>query len=361
MPSSLVPALRILAHFWLEEIDKPDLETISAIPSLAQTLPGPSAESLTELAVEYQRLFGFNLPPYESVFLDPSAMLMAPSTERLRILYRQGNWSPPATVRAGAPDHLGLELYALGDGIEAERDAAKPAAATNSGPDRPRQHTHTLAHRLQTEHLALWVPAFVLSLKRLDPHPFYTNLGELTLDLILSTLPEDWLPADGDPFRPTSQLYSPQSAVASSESGSFISGPEPGLFDLHSPGSPIQLQADDELEGLGLREIVTRLLSPCLAGLYLTREDMARLGQALKLPGVVGGRYTMLATLFRLAAQSEQVPLLIDRLEVVITAAGTDYRACAGEFPTWAPYAQAWCSRIDATLMMLADLWPAEP
>jgi len=80
MTGSFISALRLLGHFWLEEIKADDAETIAALPELAQTLPHIDSAALTDLAAEYQRLFGFNLPPYESVFIDPSVMLMAPAT-----------------------------------------------------------------------------------------------------------------------------------------------------------------------------------------------------------------------------------------------------------------------------------------
>ena len=79
MTEPLAPALRILSHFWLEELRIDDLSLLQSLPELAETLPQTGTAELTDLSVEYQRLFGFNLPPYESVFIDPSAMLMAPN------------------------------------------------------------------------------------------------------------------------------------------------------------------------------------------------------------------------------------------------------------------------------------------
>src|SRR5262245_57567155 len=87
--SPIATALRLLSHFWLEEVRPDDLATITALSPLAETLPNPNPATLTDLAVEYQRLFGFNLPPYESVFIDPSMMLLAPATARVQTLYQQ--------------------------------------------------------------------------------------------------------------------------------------------------------------------------------------------------------------------------------------------------------------------------------
>ena len=103
MTCPIATTLRILCHFWLEEVKPGDAKTIIALPELAQTLFPVEAATFTDLAVEYQRLFGFNLPPYESVFVDPSAMLMAPATERVQNLYQSAGWSHPKTTAPVPP------------------------------------------------------------------------------------------------------------------------------------------------------------------------------------------------------------------------------------------------------------------
>lgn len=284
MPDSLPPALRLLARFWLEEVRPADAATISALPELAEALPATDAAALAALAVEYQRLFGFNLPPYESVFVDPSGMLTAPATARVEALYRQAGWLPPR-ARVGAPDHLGLELLALADWLEAGQ----------AGP----------AHRLHVSHLALWAPVFVLTLRRLSPPPFYAVLGELTAELLLAALPGG-LP--GDPF-------------------------------------PVLPHPGDE-ETCDLPGLVRRLLTPYYAGLYLAREDIARLSRSLDLPAAVGDRPHMLATLFRQAGEFDLLPALLDRLRRLLHETGAAYEAWATDYPAWSPYADAWRARL---------------
>ncbi|MBK8541517.1 MAG: molecular chaperone TorD family protein [Ardenticatenia bacterium] len=163
-------ALQLLGRLWVEELRLEDLPLLAALPELADSLDRAGSADLTELAAEHQRLFGFNLPPYESVFLDPSGMLDAPATARLRALYRDAGWAPPAGLRAAADDHLGLQLLALADMAAGGQEA--------------------LAERLLTEHLALWAPLCVAALRRLQPHPFYQTLGALSLGLLLNALPD---------------------------------------------------------------------------------------------------------------------------------------------------------------------------
>jgi TorA maturation chaperone TorD len=325
---ALPKALRLLGHFWLEEVRSNDLATIAALPELAETLPQADSAALTDLAVEYQRLFGFNLPPYESIFVDPAAMLLAPATARVQALYRQAGWIPPAHARVGAPDHVGLELLAL-----AEIQAKAKAEA--------KEEQAKLAYRLQTEHLALWVPAFVLTLRRLPPHPFYAALGELTLDLLLTTLPSHSPPVAAAPGgRP----------FTISSADPFPVLPPPPVYDDQGQFIPLEERKEDT----GLRALVKHLLTPCQSGLMLTRADLTRISHALDLPTVMGERPYMLETLFRQAGEYELVPALLDQLGQLLVEVESVYQLWAGEYPVWTPYAEAWRRRVAATQVMLS-------
>lgn len=348
MTTPVVAALHILSHFWLKEIESDDAEIIAALPELAQTLPSFEPAILTELAVEYQRLFGFNLPPYESVFVDPSTMLMAPATRRVQVLYQQGGWHPPREARTGAPDHLGLELLALASALEISQIDPSVLSANN------RSKEEILAHRLHTRHLALWVPPFVLALGRLTPHPFYAALGDLTLDLILSTLPDQPIPDNSDPFPdlPQPPIYKGTEDLAgpslSDETGDSLRSPSPLFTSQHL------IKGEDS--EVSLRDIIKQLLPPCKTGLFLTREDIAGIGQALNSPGVMGERYRMLETLFRFAGQYGLIPKLFDQLTRILVEAEAAYQNWVAEYPAWTPYANAWQHRLASTQVMLEEL-----
>lgn len=332
-PNLIIQALRLLAHFWLEELKPDALPTIAALPELAETLPNLNATGLADLAVEYQRLFGFNLPPYESLFVDPSAMLMAPATERLQQLYQEAGWQPPANVRAGAPDHLGLELLALAGWLETGQ--------------------LDLAHRLQVRHLALWLPPFVLALRRLQPHPFYARLGELTLELILTTLPKTSLPLDDEPFSDLSSGFEQENKRVGEQ------GEEENLEELFPDLASLPGQAESALEEpdeLSLRDVIKQLLPPCRLGLYLSREDIAWISRALGSPGVMGERARMLASLFRFAGQYDLLPTLFGQLDRILIETDRAYQALALEFPSWSPYAKAWRDRVAVARDELAKL-----
>lgn len=318
MTESIIAAFRILGHFWLEEIKPDDLETITALPELAQTLPNTNLATLTDLAAEYQRLFSFNLSPYESIFVDPSAMMMAPATERVRALYQQGSWQLPMRIQIGAPDHLGAELLALADWLDAGRT--------------------DLAHRLYGRHLALWAPVFVLTLRRLTPHPFYSILGDLTLDLLLATLPEEAVPINGDPFPdlPPPPVYR----------GTYDRATD--LPDSENPGG--LRQSEDSEEGtITLHNLIRQLLPPRQVGLFLTREDIALISRRLHLPIGLGERFRMLESLFQASGQYELIPDLFDQLNQKLLEAHAAYRRLADEYTLWKLYADAWGQRLSAT------------
>jgi TorA maturation chaperone TorD len=332
MIHSILAALQILSHFWLEEVRPEDLPIITALPELANTLPQTDEVALAELAVEYQRLFGFNLPPYESVFIDPTVMLLAPATARVQMLYRQADWTPPANVRAGAPDHLGLELLAL-----AEIEAKALRQAQDEAKAEAKEELERLAQQLHTRHLALWAPAFILTLRRLAPHPFYATLADLTLDLLLTTLP------------PNSQFTIHNSPFTIDI---FPLLPPPPVYDREGRLIP----PDQREPETGLRSLVKRLLTPCEAGLFLTREDMARLSRVLDLPLVVGERLYMLETLFQLAGQYELIPALLEQLRQLLGDVEMAYQDWAEAYPAWTPYAQAWRRRVATSQAHLTEL-----
>lgn len=316
MTNPITTAYRILGHFWLEEVTPDDAQTIAALPELAQTLPNINTTTLIPLAVEYQRLFGFNLPPYESVFIDPSSMLMAPATERVQFLYRDGGWQLPPGVRAGGPDHLGAELLALADWLDASQ--------------------LELAQRLHTRHLALWAPVFVTTLWRLAPHPFYQTLSQLTLELLLSTLPKAANPRAEDLFPAL---------------------PPPPIY--RDTETEDDLAFTDDPAEVTLRQVVKHLLTARETGLYLTREDLASMGEALDLPGVMGERHRMLDALFRQAGQYDLVADLVKQLEQLVSNTRDVYRRIVDDCPPWLPYALAWENRLENTWNMLKDMQAA--
>lgn len=308
---TMIDSYRLLAHFWLSEPTAADLSTLTTLPPFAELFSAQAALNVTDLAVEYQRLFGFELPPYESLFLDPSAMLMAPAAQRIQTMYQQGRWTPPARYRVGGPDHVGLELLALADWLQSGQT--------------------DLARHLHVRHMALWIPVFMVTVRRLRPHPFYATLADLTLGLVLMNLPHHPAVKSDDlfPDLPPPTVYH-------------------GTDELVTAG-------DDDSEVVSLRQLIKRLLPPRDVGFYLTKHDIALIGQRLNLPDMSGERFRMLDTLFHLAGQYDLVPRLFEELTQFGHDIRQSYHDLTTMYPAWQPYNIAWQARLSATQTALTE------
>lgn len=355
----LMLLVKLLGETWLDEVRQEDVRMLAALTDLGQHLPQDPA-GLLELAVEYQRLLGFNLPPYESIFVDPSALLGAPAASRVQALYQSAGWQPPANTRTAASDHLGLQMLALADlwaaaGLPSAAESLHTAAGSLAGSetasaggiaagldDNP-QTAAALA--LWREHLALWAPVFLLTLRRLQPRPFYQALGEASLELLLAYLP----------------AKNPPSPASAQPVELFPALPPAPKYEANLPEETSELAGDEEMHiqsapeptKAGFNAQLRRLLAPREAGLYLTRQDLANLGRALELPVGGGERLRMLQSLFELAGQYDMLDQLLARLIGMLSDAGQEYAALARQFPAWSPYAQAWRSRLDTSRKLL--------
>ncbi len=322
-------AAGLLGRLWLHEVRAGDLDAIDAAGGLGAALPGRGPGDLTDLAVEYHRLFIAGIPPYESVFLDPSAMLGTPATARVVACYRAAGWSPPPDARAAAADHLGLELLALANASEAGRDGGA-------------------AHALRCAHLALWAPVFVLAVRTAAPHPFYRALADRTCALVLDGLPMGAWPAGVDPLP---ALPAPPVYAASGDDPRPPADAAPA--DDPAPGDPGPGDAD---AGPSLPAVVRRLAAPREAGLFLTPDAIADLGRSLDLPVLIGERRRMLSALFQAAGQYDHVPALLDALVARWDAAAMETVDVARACPAWQPVATAWLARLARTRTLLRAL-----
>lgn len=319
-----VPALRQLGRLWLEELRSEDLPRLAALPELTDSLSGAGSADLTALAAEHQRLFGFNLPPYESVFLDPSGMLDAPATERLKALLQEAGWAPPAGPRAAAVDHLGLEMLALADLVAGGQVA--------------------LAERLLTEHLALWAPLCLAALRRLRPHPFYQTLGALSLGVLLNALPGG-VAAPRLPDLPPAPRYA----------GSPDGGRQP-VAEVPDWAVPLPAGGVGALdEGPSLTEVVDALLLPRASGIYITRRDIAAIAHDLGLGAPAGERRRMLEGLLRGAGGLGLADPVLRALDGLLAAEADTLAAWSEAWPAWAAAGALWRERLAGQRAVLAE------
>jgi TorA maturation chaperone TorD len=283
------------------------LATAERIPELAGFLP--EVYDADEAAADQQHLFGFNVFPYQSIFLDPAGLLGGDESERVIHFYRQVGF--PGDSAGESADHIGHELGLLAFLSGAEADAWEDDLADVA------DRMSALQMDFLKQHLLRWLPPLALAIRQ-QGQAFYTALAELTI----ATVAAHW-----------------------SDVGQGTS-PE---FSL--PAAP-DLLGD---ERTGLREIAAYMLAPAYSGIYLSRDDIGRLAQKQKLPRGFGQRQDMLLNLMRSAVNYEGVGTLLSSLQMLTVEWAAACRKLAGR-PEPLPYASQWESRAAGTAEMLAEI-----
>lgn len=286
---------RLLGRLLLHEPDAALLARLRESPAFAAALPEDDG-LVPRLRAEYARLFLLNVYPYESVFLDASAMLGAAPSVAVEAEYRAAGFEVSGVPRPGAPDHLGAELWFAARLVDAAPRAVQRAF-------------------LET-HLAACIAPFAEAVARDARHPFYRVLADVTADVVLAD-----------------------------------------LADLQAGALP--LAADEErpeasLEESDLAAVSRHLATPCLAGLLLSREALHRLAGRLGLPLALLERPKMVEMLFEGAARFGLLPALLDEAEADARAAAARYAARAADHAAAAAAVRPWERRATRTAEALA-------
>jgi putative dimethyl sulfoxide reductase chaperone len=307
----------LLADLFLQGLTAGSLAYLQTIPDIAAVLPADFDQD--EAAADHYQLFGFNVFPYESIFLDPAGLLGGSITDEVVGSYSQAGFAigPAGNQAAGeSPDHLGHELRLMAFLGAAEADAwddGLPAeAARMAGQQRA----------FLDQHLLQWLPPFVLAVEQQD-QPLYGRLARLALDLASAHRQELGGRAGAAAARP----------------------PAPDLL------------ADEKT---GLREIAAYLLTPPYSGLYLSREDIGRLARAHHLPRGFGDRSQILLNLLRAAADYDRVGEVLADLAGLAQgwAAGYGQMAESPEVPesTLHLVARDWQATAAGTASLLEEM-----
>jgi TorA maturation chaperone TorD len=156
-----VRLLRVLGDAWLREPDDALLARLAALPPLRDV----AATSVpAELAVSYAELFLQAIPPYASLFLSEDAMLNSDAAEHAQRSYGRAGFTVEAGWRAGAADHLGVELHFIAHLLEAESPAWK---------------------RFLVEQVLGWAPVCCLAVERAEAAPLYSGVAQLTGEVLI--------------------------------------------------------------------------------------------------------------------------------------------------------------------------------
>lgn len=149
--------LELLGDAWLIEPDALALARLSAFIPVEAVDPG-------RLAIGWTETFLQLVPPYASLFLDEAGMLNSWPAERVAQVYAASGFQLKPEWRAGAADHLGVQLHFLATLI----------------PDRP-----TRAELFLREQLLPWAPVCCLAVERVATEPLIGSIARLTLDTLV--------------------------------------------------------------------------------------------------------------------------------------------------------------------------------
>ncbi|MEZ4768195.1 MAG: molecular chaperone TorD family protein [Caldilineales bacterium] len=277
-----------------------------------------------QAAAAHQRLFGFNVFAYESTFLSPDAVLGGTVTERVAQFYEQAGYQ---TGRGETADHITNELALLAFLCGAEADAWQDGQTGEAA------RMQAVQRDFLNNHLLRWLPGLRLAIQQ-QSEPFYATLASLALEVALdhrANLPDD--------------LLTPAVRIA-------------------LPAAPDLMSSDQT----GLRDIAGWLLTTAHSGIYLSRDDIGRLGKPSSLPTGFGSRRIMLTNLLRSAAQFDAVPALLAGVQTLLTRWQAGYGALQESPAASARMIGAiWLDRIAETASLLNHLgetaaaWQDEP
>ncbi len=149
--------LELLGDAWLMEPDAP------LLARLATSLPVGTPEG-GDLAALWAETFLQTVPPYASLFLSDDGMLNSWPADRAAQAYATTGFQAKPEWRAGAPDHLGVQLHFLATLL----------------PER-----QLLADLFLKDQLLPWAPVCCLAVERAATHPLFTAIARLTLDVLL--------------------------------------------------------------------------------------------------------------------------------------------------------------------------------
>ncbi|MCS6843429.1 MAG: molecular chaperone TorD family protein [Caldilineales bacterium] len=333
-------AFQLFAELYRSGLTPALLEQVQALPELAAVAPHPYVPD--EAAASFHTLFGLNVFPYQSIFLDPAGLLGGPETDRVRVSYRGMGF---AADEASEPaDHLAYELDALAFLCHAEAEAWEDGRGDMAA------RAQQLQADFLKEHLLRWLPAFVAAVQR-QGDPFYAQLADLTLALAVERrrgLAEQQIAAG----RPAG------------DGAVLVLRPRPGVNGAaadptaETPAGRVErLLADPQTD---LDAIAGFLLTPPYSGLFLSRRDIGQLGRSAEAPHGFGERRQMLRTFLRSAAEFDRFPAAVAALAGVADDTAAALRRLAADNAEAAELVEPWLERLAATRRLLAALAEAQ-
>ncbi len=295
-PVARAERYRSFARLFLVEPDAETLQALRDVPRFTEA----SRINPRDLRVEFTRLFGMNVFPYASVFLDPEALLNTATTARVEAKYAAADFEPARDLPIGAPDHFGVELSFVAQLLSSGRAGA--------------------ANQFLESELLSWAVVFLHAVEKNAHVDFYR---------ILACETRRWLLEEFD----------------SSSCGEDL--------QRRNSHSEFALQGNEEDD---LFSVVSFLVTPAQSGIFLSKEDLSRIGRHLELPMSFGDRGLMLKSLFRSAGEYEKIDPLLVTLNAEVDDWIELYSSDSENHPAVAVALRPWRVRAEETLTRLEKM-----
>jgi TorA maturation chaperone TorD len=307
----------LLGSLFLEGVTAETLPYIRSIAPqhdmLGLSVPEGTEESeLLELAAaEHMRLFGFQLFPFQSLFLGDTRQVGGTETNRLFALYERSGFAPDTSSES--PDHVGFLLQFFSFLCEQERRAGDDAETA--------AHWQRLQLECLDEHALCWMPGLLHGVQ-LNGNPLYRDLAELALALLVT-------------HRKRLFLALPREQ----QEASFVLQDAPDILSSSKTG---------------MRDIAGYLLTPAWSGLTLSRDEIKHVSHTRHVPSGFGQRLTMLTNVLRSAVEYDELPEVTTLLKERCREWEAFYTGLERfELPTLTAVSHQWRERVRLTMQLL--------
>ncbi|MCB8942676.1 MAG: molecular chaperone TorD family protein [Ardenticatenaceae bacterium] len=282
----------------LEGLTPDLLPFVREVPELATAVPDFYDSDIA--AAHYQSIFGFNLFPFQSIFLDSTGLVGGREANRIQKFYGKVGFEGEADAE---PDHISQLLFCMGVLCKDESQKARQQQAELLG-----------------QHVLRWLLPFTCALKQ-QKRPFYTALADVLLAFI---------------------------ADHAHDLAAELAGQRP--FTLPSPPDILANKKN------GWKEIAGFLLTPAATGIYLGRDAIGDLARQLKLPRGFGERQQMLVNLLQSAIVYDGFGEVVTALGEITAVYQAHYHECQHQFAQDVALASQWQARAAQTAELLNKL-----
>lgn len=316
---------RVLAELYRSGPIPSIREMAEMIPEFRDVFPRFGAEEIRngtldernaadEIAAAHHTMFGINVYPHASVFLEEDGFLGKGVTAAVRNHYEKSrNWSGEQRDEA---DHITTELFFCG---------------------RETNDTESQIDFLDT-HLLAWLPVFVHAVERRND-AFYSRLVRFTLDFVVNHRTDlANLTSRADHLDPTGQDIAE------------------AVF-----GTSGEIDAARE-DAMSSALVATHFASARRCGLFLSRGDISDIARKYRLPTGFGGRSMMLRTLCESAETYEQGAGLRTALEDLCRKELQQWDSviATGSPKALVYWSEVWKNRLQKSLETLRDAYGEE-